>query len=529
MKLRALAPALLAGALLPNVLVAAYRSLFVTLGRDQGIFQYVAWAMGQGDAPYRDIRDVNGPLIHWIHRLFLMLGGGNEFRFRLLDVLISFAVFGFVGSMVPRRSGSRTMRLACALLGCALLGGQYFRYLWWDLAQRESLCDWFVLGAGGLLMSPSRRREFGAGALLAAACFGKPTFVVFALIGAGTVLLGEVDRLRAVMMVALGGLAAALGFMLVLWGQGGLQAFVTIYVHDARVMYAYIWPHTMRELALLPWVTTPLAIGAIATLVGAGAWHQQWIARRAMFWVLMPLGGALSVALQKKGFPYHLHPITAGAASIALVVLVGLVEHVSTRPSRWHAAALALLGTSVSGLETSAFDRSWLLLNPWLELPGERDFAKFRIPDFYPAEMREVAAYLATASEPSDTMQVYGMDPYVLFLAQRRSATPYIYLYDLNTDAAFNGALETLPAPKNQNAAAQIRAMGAAHAGDLLWRIQEKRPKFWIFFDNAPLASYPDSMLDLARSQPAVFAEVENAYTLDRNFGSIRLYKLKNP
>ena len=39
------------------------RASWTPLGRDQGIFQYVAWAVAQGDVDYRDVRDVNGPLI----------------------------------------------------------------------------------------------------------------------------------------------------------------------------------------------------------------------------------------------------------------------------------------------------------------------------------------------------------------------------------------------------------------------------------------------------------------------------------
>src|SRR5262245_25978030 len=55
------------------VLDASHRVSVMTLGRDQGIFQYIAWATSIGDVDYRDVRDVNGPLVHLIHRVFLML------------------------------------------------------------------------------------------------------------------------------------------------------------------------------------------------------------------------------------------------------------------------------------------------------------------------------------------------------------------------------------------------------------------------------------------------------------------------
>src|ERR1700689_1864165 len=64
-----------------------------TLGRDQGIFQYVAWAVRHGARDYRDVRDVNGPLTHLIHLVFQMLGGADEHRFRVLDLTITSVTF----------------------------------------------------------------------------------------------------------------------------------------------------------------------------------------------------------------------------------------------------------------------------------------------------------------------------------------------------------------------------------------------------------------------------------------------------
>jgi len=64
------------------VIDATDRASLTTLGRDQGIFQYVAWALEQGAVDYRDVRDVNGPLTHLVHRVLLALGGADEHRFR---------------------------------------------------------------------------------------------------------------------------------------------------------------------------------------------------------------------------------------------------------------------------------------------------------------------------------------------------------------------------------------------------------------------------------------------------------------
>src|SRR5215469_12540906 len=83
------------------VVDATRRASFTTLGRDQGIFQYVAWAIGRGAVDYRDVRDVNGPLTHLIHFVFLRLGGGDEHRFRCLDLAATGVSFAFAGACLP--------------------------------------------------------------------------------------------------------------------------------------------------------------------------------------------------------------------------------------------------------------------------------------------------------------------------------------------------------------------------------------------------------------------------------------------
>ena len=67
-------------------------SSLTTLGRDQGIFQYVAYAIQKGAVDYRDVRDVNGPLTHLVHLIFLSLGGRDEHQFRLLDMVVDVPV-----------------------------------------------------------------------------------------------------------------------------------------------------------------------------------------------------------------------------------------------------------------------------------------------------------------------------------------------------------------------------------------------------------------------------------------------------
>src|ERR1700687_3265718 len=80
---------------------ATRRASLTPLGRDQGIFQYIAWALTRGAVDYRDVRDVNGPLVHLVHMGLLALGGADEHRFRVLDLAVTGATFACIGACVP--------------------------------------------------------------------------------------------------------------------------------------------------------------------------------------------------------------------------------------------------------------------------------------------------------------------------------------------------------------------------------------------------------------------------------------------
>src|SRR5439155_8986407 len=110
------------------VLTAERSASYSSLGRDQGIFQYVAWALERGAVDYRDVRDVNGPLTHAVHMVFLALGGADEHRFRVLDLTVTAITFAVAAACLPgvlRRSRVGFVeRASWALAGWVVLLGQ---------------------------------------------------------------------------------------------------------------------------------------------------------------------------------------------------------------------------------------------------------------------------------------------------------------------------------------------------------------------------------------------------------------------
>lgn len=139
--------------------------------------------------------------------------------------------------------------------------------------------------------------------------------------------------------------------------------------------------------------------------------------------------------------------------------------------------------------------------------------------------MRQTAAYLREHTKPTDRVQAYGMDPYLLFLAERMSATPYIYAYDLNADAALYGSSFPEGLHPTWDESKRIRAMRDAHERDMFERLRHDPPAAFVFMDKAPLLTIDeDAWLDFASHCESAAAWVSDHYRQTAAFGEDRVW-----
>ena len=556
------------------VVDATRRASLVSLGRDQGIFQYVAWAVLKGDRDYRDVRDVNGPLTHLVHMIFLKLGGADEHVFHVLDLLVSGLAFAFVGACIPGvgrlakprlgdTSRARIVREIASRSGWAfaawvVLSGQYLLYIFWDLAQRESFCDWFLLASIGLqLVAQDRMRSDAdaaksklstpavgtgflawAGAFSLLLWFGKPTYALFTIAQIVTLLVDDVPmaRKKRLAWFFFGGVLGVASQLLFLVVFGDAIAFFRIYLVDVPTMYKFIWPRSAYEILGLDGYSTLAAAAGATSAVMLALLAMGSLPRRTFTIAVAPLCGLGSVLAQRKGFPYHFHPVSVGVSLQWLVLVVWYSERAHRLPRGKAerllpvAAAAALSLRVATMMPMSPYVQNLWLLTSKAHDPIERishDYlVYFKTSDYFPWELRQAASYLRITTKPDDRVQTYGMDPYVLFLAQRRSATPYIYAYDLNADAALAGG--NLPAPvglhPSPREAENIRAIRDAHEADFFGRIKASPPAAFVFHDKAPLITWQEAVHDFAEHCPESAKWVFANYTETANFNGLRVY-----
>ena len=280
-------------------------------------------------------------------------------------------------------------------------------------------------------------------------------------------------------------------------------------------------------LCSLTLVTTTLFVGLI---------FQGQMPRRALPFALMPVCGLASVLAQAKGFPYHFHPVSLGLSLQWLILVVWLWERVRATSSARSLVRLvpAITGAVLAIRVALLMPSSPYIHSLWLHSKG-RDAAErtsrdylvyFQTVDFFPWELRLGAKFIKEHTLPTDTVQTYGMDPYILFLAERMSATPYIYAYDLNADAALAGGM--LPAPIGLHPdgwqSQKIRDLRDAHERDMLERLKKARPAAFVFHDRSPLITWQDAVVDFGEHCKESAAWVKSNYRETADFQGVRVW-----
>ena len=506
------------------------RASVTPLARDQGIFNYIAWAISNGAVDYRDVRDVNGPLSHFVHWIFLKLGGADDHRFRVIDLTVSAIAFAFVGACVPMRARARPVeRAAWALAACVALMGQYLAFNYWDTAQRESFFDWFMLASVALEMASrgDARALAVSGALSIVPWFGKPTFVLFTIAQLAAIAIDRGDRKRAFRAFAIGGAIGAATQIAFLIAKGDVGAWLRITASDVPAMYRFIWARSAADIFSGAWYANRAIFGMTGAAVMLALIALGKLPRRALAVALLPLAAIAGIVVQAKGFPYHFHPLTAAIYLQWLVVGAWMWERARAAP-RARGVALAFAAAIALRVATEMAESPYMK-EVWLvegaataeQRATKEYFARFPEPDYFPYDLREAAAFLRARTAPNDRVQMYGMDPLVLFLAGRASATPYILAYDLNADVALGGGTAGRP---TEAQSARIRAIRDAHARDLDARLRASPPAAFVFVDKSPLVSDADAWKDFERHCPDTAAWVEQDYEEAAVFGVARIW-----
>jgi len=443
-------PLLLAGAVLCIGLFLMILTDF-DYGRDQGVYAVVARALLDGGAPYADAWDIKPPMIFFVYALARVLFGADMHAIRLLEAAgFASLVWAFV-ILSRRHVGSARPGIVGGLLAVSA----HVQLEYWHTGQPESfgavatvwalVCATFEPAPGDARQRRLWLAGFAAGALYTVAALCKPP-----LGGGLLVSLAFALRSRSGSNGRLHGLLAPLsayaaGASLVLTGVAAFFVVRGAWPALASVLFEFVPHHTglsfqAGELRALVYRAVeaslfhysaylPVGLALLLALPRLGERERGGAAHVALVCALQVIG----IGLQAKFFDYHF-----GATVPLLSLLAGwglwkLWLLVRPRPLVAAATLLALLALCDvhpakplrSGISFWERSRHRLGLTEQADRPSLRGRLHSQ-PDFDADANRRVAEWIRDHTTAADGVYVWGFEPVIYELADRRCTSRYI-------------------------------------------------------------------------------------------------------
>lgn len=419
-------------------------SLWWPFGRDQGIFAWTGDMIVRGGVPYKDAWDIKGPAVYLHYALAQGFFGRNMWGIRLIDGLILAgalaAAAGFAGRLGGRMAG---------WWAPVFLGFWYAREGYWCVNQPDGWAAMLTMAAAALLI-PARRygwfRAILAGLLMGWVTLYKPPFGLLVPLVLGWLWWGpgprEPRRTRLLKslayLVSTGVPVIAVGVWMA--RAGGLESMVatvlefncSIYWSFGRLSLAQIAVRTGEGL----WCRAPLLLAA-----GLGILYLLLTnRRRALLLGLWCLAAVALVCIQAKFLDYHwlilLAPFSV-AAALGLAALpawvmgphTGLFGDRTRFPVLVGVVGLVLVGQPL--LRLMHFQRIWLDRVRGVHSWDSYYAQGFNAGDFSFVAAKALADYLVPRTHKDDYVYIWGSEPMVYFLADRKCPTRFGWNFGL--------------------------------------------------------------------------------------------------
>jgi len=438
-------PRIIAGALLLGAAVTLLAPMLTyPFGRDQGVFACGADVLRRGGVLYRDFWDLKPPGVYYLYWAALAAFGRSMLAPRLLDLIWTLATAGLLAAL-----GRRLLSPWMGLAGVYLFLARYaLGFDYWHTAQGDGFASLPLSLAALAMLAAERRRSWwlaaACGGLVGAAVIIKFTLAVFLALPFIALLAARDQHRRARLLrgsaYLLGSAAVVGGAAVYFWSAGALRDMIEIlFIWNAR--YAEIRPTAPMPIViayqtgrfLLGGEHLVLKLTGLLAMIGVADLALRPEAGR-LRWLLPGWLGVMlaQVWAQGKYFEYHwlpaLPPLALLAGQGAAAAWRLLRDHVRSQLlARACAAAglLALLVSFAAGYRAH-FGRAINYASGGL--PAAEFLTDFNDPrgDFSITADLSVASYLRAETPPGDPIFIWGFEPIVYFLADRRPASRFI-------------------------------------------------------------------------------------------------------
>lgn len=420
------------------------------IGGDPGIYAYVGRRILAGDLPYRDVFEQKPPGILYSYAAAFAAAGPSFGAIQSLDLIAWLFTLCLIWAVARAIWHDRATPLVATSLG-ALLINPTLQSSFKQVGQAETFMGLWAMLALWLVLrvsdSAGRRAVFvrsaAAGVACAIACIYKYNAFTY-LIAAGAGLWIATRREDSPM--ALGALLAGFAVPLSLtagyfWARGGLRD-----LFEATIMYnvTYTAGGSGSALEYLSQAgLTSYRFVTMNVLWFAGCWGGLlilWSAWRAALARPLPLVAFITAAyvailLNAKFYPqYFLQILPFLAVSSAWAGVTAWRALRSESRLRASVALVLVLVAVYVARHTAVMRIAEDVRAAYAYASGRLDrqtyytrFGTYGDGDFSLLADYQMAQWLAARTQADDTVYIYGGEPLVLFMAERRSASRFIW------------------------------------------------------------------------------------------------------
>jgi hypothetical protein len=396
-------------------------TLAYPFGRDQSVFAFVGRVIAEGGMPYRDAWDLKPPGIYVAYAAVAALvrdAGALMVAVRWLDVGLAALTGVLLVALCGRLRAPEAGMAAAAWYAALYLQGGF-----WSLAQAEAWANPLMLAALLLALSDRRRRWFGVGLLAGAAALFKFTAALPVLPCLWLAARGPGGARAAAALIS--------GGALPLLAAGGWLAAGGAWEPYLEIQRGFVAPYT-RLLAGTP--GQRLAVLA----AGLGGFALR-------YWGALLLCGGLVRKAEAAEPPTPAAPVLLAAG---LLAAAGVVVQGKFFLYHWTPVLPFLALGAAAGSRRLAGGRGWvILLLPCLwtlvgsgeayrgaaarvvgALPAAEWDARFNSgADYAHDETVRAAARVRSLTRPGDSVLVWGFEPNLYLLADRRPPTRFFF------------------------------------------------------------------------------------------------------
>lgn len=424
--------------------------LTFSFGRDQGIYSLVGEGILRGQAPYEELWDFKPPGVFFVYALAQGVFGKNMMAPRLLEVLM---LLGSVACM-RRFTGVVFDNKTIGMVGGALALLLHAQLDFWHTGQPEAFGGTLTLLALMLTVERPRRYQellfvaigvlfacaallkppLGGGALVCAAYLTKRERTLGKSLGASLLTAAWIGLGLALPLLATLGWFVSKGALSELyWTLGqftpGYTKLGWVGRHASEMLYYAIETAFFGFSALA-------AAGIIAAIAISPSCTRE---REGVFLVLGVIAVHLAgIAMQGKFFAYH---YSATLPLIALIAGLGLYKLWRRCLAGGRGGAVAFFSFvavavpmryAVGDLPQTFWERSWIRFRYLLQIPPydareTMDAELGYVADYNLETDRDVARRVRERTAPEESVYVWGFEPVIYWLSDRKPSSRFIY------------------------------------------------------------------------------------------------------